>query len=61
MNKEHREVVKIVNPKQALIYCKHGLKPIRIYYDDKGEKFVYVFNKAETQPLFTRWVNHEFE
>lgn len=54
---ENREVVKIVNPKQALMYAKNGLQPIKVFYSNG--KFVYVFDKEESKPYFSKWLNHE--
>lgn len=51
-----RDVVKIVNVKQAGLYIKHGLKPLNIYYDGK---LVIEFDKEESKPLFSKWLNHE--
>lgn len=56
MKNENQEVVKIVNMKQAGLYIKHGLKPVNIYYDNK---LIIEFNKNESNPLFTKWLNHE--
>lgn len=51
--------VRIVNPKQAYLYMKHGLYPVDIYpgYDVT----VYVFEKTKAQPLFDKWVKHELK
>lgn len=54
---ENREVVRIVNPKQALMYAKNGLEPIRVFYENG--KFIYVFDKEKSNPLYTKWLKHE--
>lgn len=53
---ENKEVVKIVNMKQAGLYIKHGLTPLNIYYDNK---LIMEFDKNESNPLYTLWLKHE--
>ena len=53
------ETVKIVNPKQALMYAKNGLEPIRVFYENG--KFIYVFDKEKSNPLYTKWLKHELK
>ena len=53
-----KEVVKIINPKQAMLYMKHGLK-CNCYYDN--EKIIYEFDKELSRPLFTLWLNRELK
>lgn len=48
--------IKIINPKQAMLYMKHGLK-CECYYDN--DKIIYVFNKEETKMLFDLWCKRE--
>lgn len=52
------EVVKIINPKQAMLYMKHGLK-CNCYYDN--DKIIYEFNKEKSRPLFTLWLKRELK
>lgn len=54
---ENREVVRIKNVKQALLYIKNGLEPLRVYYDNG--LYVYVFDRAKSKPLFDKWVRYE--
>ena len=56
--KDENHVVKIVNMKQAGLYIKHGLKPLDIYYNGR---LVIVFDKEESNPLFTKWLKHELD
>lgn len=53
---ENKEVVKIVNMKQAGLYIKHGLTPLNIYYDSV---LVIEFDKKQSNPLYTLWLNHK--
>lgn len=51
-----KDTVKIINPKQAMLYMKHGLK-CNCYYSN--EKIVYEFDKESSRKLFTLWLNRE--
>lgn len=51
--------VKIVDPKQTMLYIKHGVKPIDIYVEN--DRIIYVFTKAETRELYTKWLNRELK
>ena len=53
-----KKTVKILNPKQAMLYMKHGLK-CNCYYSN--EKIVYEFDKDETNPLYTLWLKRELK
>jgi len=48
------ETVKIINPKQAGLYIKNGLQPLKIYYDNR---LVFEFDKDASNPLYTKWLN----
>lgn len=50
--------IKIVNTRQAYLYVKNGLQPIRLEagYDDK---LVYVFQRDISEPYFEKWRKHE--
>ena len=58
MNEIKNDIVKIVNPVQAGCYVKSGLEPIRIYFD---RRWVWEFDKEKSNPLYTKWLNHEFK
>lgn len=55
---ENREVVRIVNQKQAELYIKNGLEPIRVYWN---KILVFVFDKEKSKPLFDKWRNYELK
>lgn len=48
-----REVVEIVNVKQAHLYIKNGLSPLSVYWG--RDKVVYLFDREKSQPLFDLW------
>ena len=52
-----KETVKIVNPKQAQLYIKNGLEPIRVYWSIN--RIVYEFEKDKTYDLFDKWCKYE--
>lgn len=51
-----KPTVKIINPVQAGFYYKNGLKPLEIVFTDR---WVWVFDKESSNPLYTRWLNNE--
>lgn len=57
------EVVRIVNPKQYLLYVKSGVYPIDVYtsIDDKTDKAILamVFLKEDTSDVYRKWCNYE--
>ena len=53
-NKMERQTVKIIDMKQAGLYIKNGLQPVKIYYDNK---LVMEFDKEKSNPLYTKWLN----
>ena len=53
-----RQTVKIINIKQASLYIKNGLQPIKVYYDNH---LVIEFDKEESNPLYTKWLNRTLE
>lgn len=61
----HHEVVRIVNPKQCMLYIKNEVFPIDIYtsIDDKtgNDIVVMIFLKEETRDVFKKWCDHELE
>ena len=50
--------VKIINQRQAFLYVKNGLQPLRLEngYEDK---LVYVFSRSESEGLFEKWRKYE--
>ena len=53
------EVVKIINPKQAMLYMKHGLK-CNCYYDN--DKIIYEFEKSvKCRYLFKLWCDRKLK
>ena len=58
-----QDVVRILNPKQQLLYIKSGLYPLDLYVsiDEKTNKDVLVmlFSKKESYPLYQKWCDHE--
>ncbi len=57
------EVVRIVNPKQQLLYIKNNVYPIDIYtsIDDKTDNAILamVFLKEDTIEVYKKWCNYE--
>ncbi|WP_270940898.1 hypothetical protein [Romboutsia lituseburensis] len=50
-------IVRILNPKQAGLYVKNGVKPIDLEYTDA---LVFIFEKNEiTAELHKKWLNRE--
>ena len=60
-----QDVVRILNPKQQLLYVKAGLYPLDLYtsIDEKTDKdvLVMIFSREESYPLYQKWCNHELE
>ena len=54
-----KETVNIVNPKQAQLYIKNGLEPLRVYWNI--DRIVYVFDREKSYPLFDKWCNYELK
>ena len=58
-----QDVVRILNPKQQLLYIKAGLYPLDLYssIDEKTDKdvLVMIFSKEESYPLYQKWCDHE--
>ena len=57
------EVVRIVNPKQCLLYIKNNVYPIDIYtsIDDKTDNAILamIFLKSDTSEVYKKWCNYE--
>lgn len=60
-----QDVVRILNPKQQMLYIKAGLHPLDIYasIDEKIDKdvLVMIFSREESYPLYQKWCNHELK
>lgn len=58
-----REVVRIVNMKQCLLYIKSGIYPIDIYtsIDEKTNQSILamVFLKEDTTEIYKKWCNYD--
>lgn len=63
MNYLLKDVVRIVNPKQQLLYIKNDIYPIDIYtsIDDKtgNSIIVMIFLRQETSEVYKKWCDHE--
>lgn len=60
-----KEVVRIINPKQCLLYVKNGIYPIDIYtsIDDETDNatLAMVFLKEDTSEVYKKWCNYELQ
>lgn len=60
-----KEVVRIVNPKQCLLYIKNGIYPIDIYtsIDDETDNatLAMIFLKEDTSEVYKKWCNYELD
>ena len=60
-----KEVVRIVNPKQTLLYIKNNVYPIDIYasIDEKtgNNILVMIFLKEDTTEVYKKWCNYDLE
>ena len=58
-----QDVVRILNPKQQLLYIKAGLYPLDLYVSIDGKTgkdvLVMLFSKEESYPLYQKWCDHE--
>lgn len=57
------EVVRIINPKQYLLYIKNGVYPIDMSasLDDKSNNVILamIFLKEDTTEVYKKWCNYE--
>lgn len=62
---DHREVVRIFNPKQRDLYLMNGIMPMDIYtsIDEKNDEkiLVYIFLKEDTREAYEKWCNYELK
>lgn len=60
-----KEVVRIVNLKQCLLYVKNGIYPIDIYtsIDDETDNatLAMVFLKKDTSEVYKKWCNYDLQ
>ena len=59
------EVVRIINPKQQLLYTKNSIYPIDMYtsIDERTNSavLVMIFLKEETTEVYKKWCNYELD
>lgn len=51
------ELIAIINPKQALMYMKHGCECEKVTCENG--KMVFYFDRLKSYPLFTKWCKYE--
>lgn len=59
-----KEVVRIVNPKQCLLYVKNGIYPIDIYTsidETDNATLAMVFLKKDTSEVYKKWCNYDLQ
>ena len=60
-----QDVVRILNPKQQLLYIKSGLYPLDLYVSIDGKTgkdvLVMLFSKEESYPLYKKWCDYELK
>lgn len=60
-----KEVVRIVNPKQYLLYIKNNVYPIDVFtsIDEKTNKAILamVFLREETKDVYKKWCNYDLD
>lgn len=60
-----KEVVRIVNPKQYLLYVKNNVYPIDMYtsIDEKTNNAILamVFLKEDTADVYKKWCNYNLD
>jgi hypothetical protein len=59
--KDKKDVITIVNVKQALFYIQSGLIPLNISVDRNSKRVVFMFNREETVTPFSEWCNRRKE
>jgi hypothetical protein len=52
------DTVRILNPMQAGLYIKHGVKPVDLIYTDV---LVFIFKKSETRELHKLWLERKLK
>ena len=60
-----KEVVRIINPKQYLLYIKNNVYPIDMYasIDDKTNNIILamIFLKKDTSEVYKKWCNYDLK
>lgn len=60
-----KEIVRIVNPKQQLLYIKNDIYPVDIYasIDNKtgNNIIVMIFLKEDTVEVYKKWCDYELD
>ena len=60
-----KEVIRIVNPKQYILYIKNGIFPIDVYtsidFETNNNILVMVFLKEETADVYKKWCDYNLE
>ena len=60
-----QEVIRIVNPKQYLLYIKNNVYPLDIYtsIDDTTNNAILamVFLKSDTTEVYKKWCNYDLK
>ena len=60
-----KDVVRIINPKQCLLYIKSGIYPIDLYttIDEKTDiaTLAMIFLKKDTTEVYKKWCNYELK
>ena len=57
--KNDPSVCRILNPKQAGLYCKHNVFPKDVYFCDGS--LICVFDRYETTDLYFKWCKRELD
>lgn len=64
-NYNYYEVVRIVNPKQYLLYIKNGVFPIDLYasVDEETNNIILamIFLKADTTEVYKKWCSYDLK
>lgn len=57
------DAVRIVNPRQAILYIKNNVFPIDVYtsIDPKTDKdiIVWIFTKKDSEVLYKKWLEYD--
>lgn len=60
---DNKDVCRIINPKQQLLYIKNKVYPIDIYasIDQKNDRdiIVMIFSRKDSEEVYRKWCNYE--